>query len=716
MGVSRAAAPRLHTMTDMLKETLELHRQGRLDEAETGYRALLADNPLDGEVLRLLGIVRRDRGDLVESASLITRAHQLAPEQPGLLLMLGAIHSESGDYRQAREAYERVLTLDPNIAGAHSSLGHLALLTSEPKLAEQHFRTALRATEDPQALTGLGMLALDADDVDNAMKYLTRAADLAPNDPAVAFSLGRGFSKRGMLAFAEQSFQTALRLRPGMPHASNALGQLFINANRGAEAEPHMRALLNARGFELAGLLGLGDAFRAQGKLEEAVEQYRAALERRPDHEAGLQALTWCLVRLGRRPDALQLLDERIASQPQQEDRWRTERAALLAGMGREKDAAADWQVLRDRHPDNPQVASQLAQLRELSGDYDAARALAVETLEKRPDDIDAAFILVRAHLRDGDATAAQTLLDGFSGKPVNESQARRGLHYQGRIFDTLGQYEEAVRHFAGAQQGMAMGLPVLETLPVDYDRVLADPEGAPWKHAPILLVGTPGSGVERIAALLEDHGGLSVLSDRVSGVRNDGFDARAFDHTNSELYDAGIEALREEYLAPLRTAGVDLDKPLIDWIPRWDARFLVFARRFLPGTRVIVVDNDPRDALLNWMAFGWLPLTAFGDIDRGVEWFERAHQHARFVVEHGGLPHLVVNAEKVLADPAGAGAELARFVGVDALKPGARSARVANAVGGLPARFEDGHCERYADTLAAAFARVTGQAATPLV
>ena len=64
------------------------------------------------------------------------------------------------------------------------------------------------------------------------MKYLTRAADLAPNDAPIAFSLGRGFSKRGMLAFAEQSFLRALQLRPGMPHASNALGQLkFVMYN-----------------------------------------------------------------------------------------------------------------------------------------------------------------------------------------------------------------------------------------------------------------------------------------------------------------------------------------------------------------------------------------------------------------------------------------------------------------------------------------------------
>ena len=152
------------------------------------------------------------------------------------------------------------------------------------------------------------MLALDRDDAETAMKYLTRAADLAPNDAPIAFSLGRGFSRRGMLAFAEQSFLRALQLRPGMPHASNALGQLLLTAGRADEAEPHMRALLGVRNFELPGELGLADVHRAQGRLEDAVTHYRRALALQPDHEEGFEAVLWCLRQLGRSGEVLTLL------------------------------------------------------------------------------------------------------------------------------------------------------------------------------------------------------------------------------------------------------------------------------------------------------------------------------------------------------------------------------------------------------------------------
>ncbi|MBN8480979.1 MAG: tetratricopeptide repeat protein [Xanthomonadales bacterium] len=694
----------------MLRESIELHRQGRLAEAEQGYRAVLAENPNDSEALRLLGVVRRDRGDFGESARLFARAHELAPEQPRLLLMLGAVRYQAGEIAGAKDAYERALGLDPNIGGAHTTLGHIAMLESNPTLAEQYFRTALRVDEnDAQAISGLGMLALDREDTDTAMKYLTRAGDLAPNDPTITFALGRGFSKRGMLAFAEQSFQRALQLRPGMPHASNALGQLLLRAGRASEAEPHMRALAGMRNFELAGELGLGDVQRALGRFEEAAAQYRRALERQPDHEAGFEALLWCLRQLGRMKEVIDLLDARVERFPQQA-RWRAERAMLNAEIGRNAEAAADWQHLHADDPASGQAALELAKQRERLGEFDEASGLAESLALRYPDDPDVALIRARARLRSGNADAAASLLGALSGRSTRDDVARTALNLLGRLHDRAGHYAEAVQHFRSSQQGLPGLLPRLESLPdaADYARVVAETAGEAWPHAPILLIGVPGSGVERVAALLGDQPALAAALDRAQGVRNDGFDTRAFDHTRSEPTAEGVAVLREEYLEPLRRIDVDTSKPLVDWIPRWDARHLVFARRILPGTRIVIVDGDVRDAFLNWLAFGWLPYAGLNDFDKAIDWLPRAVAHVRYVVAHGGLPHLVVDADAVLADPDGAPArELAAFVGLERLVPGVFVRRTETGLGGLPTRFPKGHWQAYADTLATPFERL---------
>lgn len=692
----------------MLRETIEHHRRGRLDEAEKGYREALASDPSNSEALRGLGAIRRLRGDLAESAELIARAHEFAPDQPKLLLMLGSVQLEAGNIDASRSAYERALTLDPNIAGAHTALGHIAMMQGDTKLANDYFRTALRVDEDAQALSGLGTLALDAGDAETALKYLARASDLAPNDASIAFALGRGFVKRGMLAFGEQAFRNALRLRPGLPHANNALGQLLIQDKRSAEAEPYFRALQGVRGFELVGELGLADSLRIQEKLEDAVTVYQRALALKPDHEAGFEAMIWCIGKLGRGQEVISLINQRIAEYPEQV-RWRATRARINGSNGRHAEAANDWKWLAERDPQNPEAAVQLASTLEGSGEFDRAAEVADAAVRLAPADATLGIIRVRARMRRGDDAGARAVLDAISLRKANKDTTRICRNLSGQLNDRAGKPVEAVRDFREAQSGLPGMLPKLESLPANYASMIAKPESDPCEHAPILLIGTPGSGVERIAALLADQPGLTVLRDRAQNVRKDGFDTAAVMIPEGELPAEFIEAQREGYFAPLRARQANLEQPLVDWVPRFDAHHLLFARAVLPGTRVIVVDRDPRDALLNWLAFGWLPFAGLNDFDSCLAWLGRATEHVRLVAEQGGLPHLVVNADAILADPAGAGAELARFLGVDSLRPGALSRRVEQGPAGIPTRFEDGHWQAYAETLADAFASLPG-------
>lgn len=690
----------------MLREAIELHRQGRLEEAETAYRAALQGNPNDGEALRGLGAVRRMRGDLAESAALISRAHVLAPEQPKLLMMLGAVQFELGNADASRDAYERVLALDPNTAGAHTALGHIAMMQGNPTLAEQYFRTAMRVNEDPQALAGLGTLALDRDDPETAIKYLTRASDLAPKDAGIAYALGRGFAKRGMIAFAEQAFRNALRLRPGQPNATSALGQLLVQEKRPGEAEPYFRSLLGKRGFDLVAELGMGDVARQQERFEEAVESYKRALALKPDHALAFETLIACLGKLGRGSDILQLLNQRLGEHPEQ-DRWRVMRARVFEAGGRIGEAIADWKWLHDKHPQNGEAVAELARAHELNGDLDLAASLAESAATLNLDNPALTVVRVRALMRKGENERARELLAGISLSQVEQNLSRTCMNLYGHLHDRAGQMVEACDYFRESQNALPLVLPSLDPLPENFEAELARVDGQAWSQAPILLVGAPGSGVERIAALLAEQPGFNVLRDRVQGVRNDCFDGAAVDLSADSMPEADAAAHRETYQASLRARGLDLDKPLIDWIPRFDARYLLVARHVMPGTRIIIVDADPREAMLNWLAFGWLPFAGMSDFDNCVDWLARATAHLRFAANQNVVPSIVVDAEKVMADPAKAGADLARFLGLETLKAGSLSKSFESGLGGMPARFAKNHWQAYAEALAEPFAKL---------
>ncbi|MGA9421211.1 MAG: tetratricopeptide repeat protein, partial [Rhodanobacteraceae bacterium] len=100
----------------MLKEAIELHRQGELDAAERGYRSHLDEHPDDVDALHLLGLLRRQRGAAEEGRQLVERAHELAPDDAGIRVSLAALRFQAGDLDGARACYEEALERDPNTA------------------------------------------------------------------------------------------------------------------------------------------------------------------------------------------------------------------------------------------------------------------------------------------------------------------------------------------------------------------------------------------------------------------------------------------------------------------------------------------------------------------------------------------------------------------------------------------------------------------------
>jgi tetratricopeptide (TPR) repeat protein len=690
----------------MLKDCIALHRQGRFDEAEQGYRAHLAAQPDDADALHLLGMLRYQRGDFAEGGRLLERAHALAPDDPGIELSLASLHFRSGNHEDARRGFHRALTLDPNLSGAHAGLGQIALMRNEREVAEQHFRIALRAGEEPHALAGLGALLLERGDADGALRYLMRAAELAAGDAMIQLLLGRAFLAKGTIAFAETALRNALRLRPGLPQARHLLGSLLIREKRTAEAAEEYRALQDDAEFGRIARVALADIARAEGRLAEAASAYQAALAQAPTDTAVARALAWTLGQLGRTAEAVEAYDACLALEPD-DDSLRTARADLLMVGGRLPEAAVAWKELLERDPANLFARSRFAITAEYLGQVGAAQAHAELVLRAREDN-EMQLIRIRALLHSGDDADARAALDALAANQPTIGQHRLQQNYLGRLHDRAGEVEQAVACFAEAQRGTCRAMPPLQVPNPALVEALAEPAGEPWPDAPVLLLGTPGSGVERVAALLADQPGLAVLRDRAAAaVRVDDFTAPRFPLYAGEL-DAGLRAaLRDRWLAPLRAAGIGPGRTVVDWLPRWDAHLLALVRRAMPGTRLVIVERDPRDALLNWLGFGWAAGFPCGEPLEAADWLARARHHLAFGSELDDPRRLVVAADPLLDDPEGNGAALAAFLGLDELRAGTQFAAMRLGLGGLPVRFPAGHWQAYREVLAEPFRRL---------
>ncbi|MEP7043887.1 MAG: tetratricopeptide repeat protein [Dokdonella sp.] len=687
----------------MLKESIDLHRQGRLDEAEQGYRACLGDHPDDVDALHMLGLLCHQRGDDEEGMRLLARAHELAPADASIEATLAGVHFRHGDYAAAKRGYQRALALNPNIGGVHSGLGQIAMMQRELESAEQHFRTALRAGDDALALAGLGALTLERGETDAALGYLTRAAALAPEDAMVHTLLGQAFAQRGTLAFAEQAFANALRLQPNLHQVRRMLAEVLVKAERAGEAEAHYRALVVVPGFAFPAHAGLGDTAMALGRLEDAATHYRAALAIDPRQPLVVRSLAWALAQLNRNDESIAAYDDYLAGAPLDRP-VSAARADLQLKLGHLQEAAIGWRAISDADPADLQAHARLASIEESFGHWDVADAEAALVLRAEPDNVDMLFVHTRSRLRGGDEAAALEALERLRRQALSDAQARLRWNYLGHLHDRTGEMAAAVRCFSEAQRDLPSSLPALDdpqrgavaASPVTTDDIV---------NAPVLLLGTPGSGVEFVAALLAQQPQLRVLRDHFGAVtRADDFDRTRFGVPGTSLSDSERDALRDHYLAPLRTAGATTEPILVDWLPQWDARLLVWIQNAMPGTRLVIVERDPRDTLLNWLAFGWAQNFPCPDPAVAAVWLQRARRHLHLSAEFDASRRIVIAADALLENADTAGAELSHFLGVDTLSTDAAPGAAMRGPGGLPTRFASGHWRRYDEALAGPF------------
>ncbi|QBB69088.1 tetratricopeptide repeat protein [Pseudolysobacter antarcticus] len=690
----------------MLEEILTLQRNGQLDLAEQRGRELLATEPDNAELMRVLSALTFARGDLDAALALASDAVAHDPENALHHAHLGGLEFSAKRFENAERHLREALRLSPNTGSAYLFLGQIALERGDNAQAREHFKSAERVdAENPQTLASLGNLALERDDYELGLRYYTRAAAIAPNEAAIQAGLGRSFYLKGMFAFAIQAFENALRLKPDLHAAQHWLGQAHLKQAQPAAAESHFKALLSQPTYHAMALVGLGDVARASNQFELAVQHYRAALAQDPQQPRIAIALGLCLLHLGQPDAALKTYEDLLTLQPDQHDVLAA-RAELYGILGRNAQALQAWQDILQQHPDDAIALARLPLLLDLQNQFDAAAVMAKRAQAKNPGDIDARFVLARAALRALQPDAALLQLGGIDATQLPEGAQLLLARHRGFAFDQADRFAEAIAAWLTAQRGLASnGIPRIGPLATDFLAHLASLGGAEQTttQAPVLLLGAPGSGVQEVANVLMAEFGRVILRDRFQpGARVDLFSEGDFAHYAS-LDDTDAAALSRRYFA-LRNA---LDLPegeIIDWIPRWDAHFLLAISRALPGTRIIVVERDPRATLMNWLACGWAAGFALPDIDAAADWLNVVNQHFSACENAPGVQVLRIDADRLQLEPAAIIAQVASFLGSQKLqqKTSANASNRDELFNALPPQ----RWQAYEKTLAASFAR----------
>ena len=205
--------------------------------------------------------------------------------------------------------------------------------------AEVAFRAVLdRFPDHWAALTGLGMLALQADDASASIALLTRALAQRPGDPALLNNLANALIAADRPADAVERLEKALRLRPRFPEALCNLGRALRQLGKGEEALSAYDRCRSIAPDHRPALLGRSRTLLELGRPEEAVAGLRRVLEEEPTSSAAYSLLA--RARKFRADDAEPAALERLLSMP---DIRPAERIRLTYAAAKMADDAGDY-------------------------------------------------------------------------------------------------------------------------------------------------------------------------------------------------------------------------------------------------------------------------------------------------------------------------------------------------------------------------------------
>jgi len=222
------------------KEAMSLSREGRIDEAISMLKEVIAEKKGGDLAYSGLAILYKEQGRMKEALELLKGGFENFPSSyeifstyanyllnakmydevieliktnsfrqmefdPEIWNYLGSAYSGKGDLEKALEAFQAAAAIDDKHQTVYNNLGSTYLLAFIEKRDRTDFQNALRSFKkaielDPDyasAYNGLGGAYLLAGDLDGAIYCLEKALEIEPDSGRALFNLGLAYLNKG---------------------------------------------------------------------------------------------------------------------------------------------------------------------------------------------------------------------------------------------------------------------------------------------------------------------------------------------------------------------------------------------------------------------------------------------------------------------------------------------------------------------------------------
>jgi len=279
---------------------------GRASEV---LNAALKEHPGQYDVLRMIGAIYLSQHRFRDALEIARRSRDLRPDDAWNYGVMGDAQVELGEYSDAFDAFDKMMTLRPN-AAAYARVAYARELQGDVGGALTAMQRAAKATapNDPEAqawyAAQTGELYLKLHKLDDADREFRRAVFLFPNYPLAMIGQGKVRVARGDREGALAIYLEQLKRTPTLDLAAR-IGDLYAARADAAQSEHYYQLAEDLAGpgmvqTEANLALYLADHDR---KTSDAVTIAEAVAAKRHDIFTE-DALAWAYYKAGRVKDA----------------------------------------------------------------------------------------------------------------------------------------------------------------------------------------------------------------------------------------------------------------------------------------------------------------------------------------------------------------------------------------------------------------------------
>lgn len=360
-------------------------RYGKLDLADSASRTALEREPDNRErqLLRVGTLVKLKRLDESDKGMSQILANDSQPDE----LRMGYVKLliENGDVDRARAQLQTMLDNDANNPDAIYAMGVLDLDEKKYDAAESRFKLLLDGPRELAAAFQLGRLSETRKDYAAAADYYAR---INQTDLAVDAAIRRAYSLAALKRYDEaQAVMAELRTQLPMlaPRFQQAEAELLMENGAGDRALKLLNAAITAQPKDIDLLYTRSIAYERQRKIALAEKDLRTMIANNARDARALNALGYMLtVHTQRYSEARTLIEKAKAINP--DDAAITDSLGwVMFKLGKKTEALTLLQSAYDKFAD-PEVAAHLGEVMWASGDKTGARTVWDKALKDAPD------------------------------------------------------------------------------------------------------------------------------------------------------------------------------------------------------------------------------------------------------------------------------------------------------------------------------------------